>query len=281
MSSSGSALDRPAVDRLAVDLGGTRLRVGVGDGRADWRHRRSLPRPDVAGPEAVVEAVAESLRLWRVEPAALAGIGVSVAGLVDAGGTVRVAENLGWRDVALGPALAAAFDRPVVVDTDVFCGARYEAAVGEARDAAAALYVAIGTGIGHALILGGRVWRGAHGNANGFGHIVVTPDGPPCYCGGAGCLCLIAGGKAQAAADPPPAPLAALARALGGAVTLVEPSVIVLGGGALAQPWFDLPALAEALRRACYPGVRIPPVAPSRVDDANLRGAALLSEESE
>ncbi|MEQ8965015.1 MAG: ROK family protein [Azospirillaceae bacterium] len=267
--------------RLAVDLGGSRLRLGVGDGRGDWRLAFDRERPSEGGVRDIVDAVAEALSAWGLAPVDLAGIGVSVAGLVGPDGVVRRAENLGWRDAPLGAVLAEAFGRPVAVDTDVFCGARYEAEAGTARGAPAALYVALGTGIGHAFVFDGRVWRGSHGNANGFGHLVTDPKGPPCYCGGAGCLCLVAGGKAQAAADPPPGPIDALALAIGSAVTLIEPAVVVLGGGARSQPWFDLAALGEALGRRAYPGVVLPRLVSSRVDDANLRGAALLSEESE
>lgn len=265
---------------LAIDLGGTHLRLALGDGRGAWEHQRRLPRPPDTDAGGIVATIAETARQWRTAPEAWAGIGVSVAGLVDADGLVRRAENLNWHEVPLGRALADAFGRPVAVDTDVFCGARYEAAEGQAKDVPAALYISVGTGIGHALIFGGKVWRGAAGNANAFGHIVIAPNGPPCYCGGAGCLCLIAGGKVQAEPNPPAGALAALAYAIGTATTLVEPAAVVLSGGALAQPWFDAAALAKAVADTCYPGVARPAIVLSDVDDANLRGAALLLEKS-
>ena len=267
--------------RLAIDLGGTHLRLAMGDGRGRWVHKQCVPRPQDTDADGVVAMVAQTARQWRTVPAAWTGIGVSVAGLVDPDGKVRRAENLNWHQVPLSQELADAFDRPVAVDTDVFCGARYEAVEGHAKDAPAALYISVGTGIGHALIFDGRVWRGAAGNANAFGHIVVDPDGPPCYCGGAGCLCLVASGKAQAGPHPPAGALAALAHAIGTATTLFEPTLVVLGGGALAQPWFDVTALSQAVAGTSYPGVQRPSIVVSDVDDANLRGAALLLEEFE
>ena len=267
--------------RLAIDLGGTHLRLALGDGRGAWLRQQCLPRPQDEDAAGVVATIAETARQWRTTPATWTGIGVSVAGLVDRDGLVRRAENLNWHQVPLGRVLADAFGRPVVVDTDVFCGARYEAAEGHAKDVPAALYISVGTGIGHALIFGGRVWRGAAGNANAFGHIVVDPAGPPCYCGGAGCLCLVAGGQVQAGPHPPTGALAALAHTIGTATTLVEPAVVVMSGGALTQPWFDMATLSRAVAGTCYPGVQRPSIVLSDVDDANLRGAALLLEEYE
>lgn len=266
--------------KLAIDLGGTHLRFGLGTGEGDWSETAMLRRPQGLTPGDLATLAGERLSAWHVAPAALAGIGVSVAATVDAAGRVLRAENLGWTDVPLAAALERALGRPVRVETDVFCGAAYEAAAGAARGARAALYIGVGTGIGHAFILDGTVWRGAEGRASAMGHLVLRPGGPPCYCGNAGCLCQVVSGKAQAQAAPPPAPLEALAQAIGLAATLIDPDRIVLGGGALHQPWFDLDDLVGRLPRFAYPGLSRPRVLRSEAADANLRGAALLLQES-
>jgi glucokinase len=263
---------------LALDLGGTHLRVAAGSADAGWLARPAVPRPTAATAATVIAALRAALADLPTET--VAAIGVAVAGLVSADGTVERAENLGWQDVPLARELAGAFLCPVRVETDVFCGASYEARHGAARGARCALYVAVGTGIGHAFVVDGRVWRGAHGYASAIGHSVLDRAGRRCYCGNAGCLCTVASGRAwQDGADPEPL-LAALAQAIGVATTLMEPDLVVLAGGALAQPWFDLPALQARLPLFAYPGLQLPRIVRSSVDEPNLHGAALLAEEA-
>jgi len=263
---------------LSLDLGGTRLRTAatLADGR--WLPCPAVMRPAGLTPATIVAHLQGVLAELPPEP--VAAIGVSVAGLVDGEGTVQRAENLGWHDVPLGRKLAEAFGCPVKLETDVFCGAGYEARQGDGQGAVCALYVAVGTGIGHAFILGGRVWRGAHGNASALGHVVLDRAGRDCYCGNAGCLCTLASGRAWHEGADPAASLPALAQAIGAAATLLEPDLVILSGGALSQPWFDLAGLQALLPRFAYPGLRLPRVVRSSVEDPNLRGAALLAEEA-
>ena len=269
---------------LAVDLGGTALRLGLGDGRGPWRQALRQPRPDPLTPETLASALRAALAGWGGP--AIAGCGLSVAAVVDGGAVIRCAENLGWRDLPLARLMAEELGCPVRLDTDVFCGARYEARHGLARDAGSVLYLAIGTGIGHALVLDGRLWRGAGGSASAIGHLALRDDGdeaaggdaPACYCGHRGCLCLTASGRAGAAGT---ARLADLARALGIATTLVEPERVLLSGGALDQPWLDLDRLRALLPGFAYPGARLPDILASAVPDPNLRGAACLFDDEE
>jgi len=264
---------------LAIDLGGTHLRMAIGDGVGDWvlAHRvRRQPGMDAAG---LIAMIGEVLGSWNLAPARLEGIGVSAAAVVDGDGGIRRAENIGWTDVPFARMLSEAFGVPAAVDTDVYCGALFEARHGQARRAGSALYVAAGTGVGHALILDGRVWRGAAGGANAIGHMVIERDGLRCYCGNAGCLCTRASGKAQSSEAAPGFALEALAQAIGAALTLIEPEVVILAGGALAQPWFERARLSELLPRFSYPGLVLPRLVTSDVPDPNLRGAALHLKE--
>ncbi len=94
--------------------------------------------------------------------------------------------------------LEARLQRPVVVEVDAYCGTIAEARLGSGMGCGSLLYIVIGTGIGHGLILNGESWRGQHDSANVFGHIRVVPDGAPCYCGGHGCLCQYSSGEGLA-----------------------------------------------------------------------------------
>ncbi len=264
---------------LAIDIGGTHLRMALGDGESPWRQHHSARRPMAMDMAGLVAAIRAALAGWRIDAGQLAGISVSAAALVDSEGNVIRAENIGWRDVPLRRCLMQAFGLPVAVETDVFCGALFEARRGQARESASALYVAVGTGIGHALIIDGRVWRGAAGGANALGHMVIDRNGVRCYCGNSGCLCTIASGRAQASEAAPGGALEALAQAIGAALTLVECQRVILAGGALAQPWFDRARLEALIPRLAYPGLKLADVVTSDVPDPNLRGAAIYLKE--
>ena len=263
---------------LAIDLGGTRLRLAVGHGYGPWTHSATMSRPGSDDATGLISAIRETAAQWAAMQQEWSAIGVSIAGIVANGGTVVRAENLGWTDLPLAEELADAFRLPVQVETDVFCGARYEAQIGAGASHRSMLYVALGTGIGHALVIDGQLWRGASGAANALGHMPVTDTGAECYCGGRDCLCLVAGGHAQAGPNPPPGATDALARALAAAITLVEPEIIVLAGGSLSAPWFDLAGLTASVDARRYPGTRQPNIVVSAVNDGNLRGAALIAE---
>ncbi|MGC9497255.1 ROK family protein [Streptomyces sp. WG7] len=201
-----------------------------------------------------------------------AGLAVAVPGLVarDARTVVR-APNLDWHDADLGALLPA--DLPLTVNNEANFGALAELWLGEGtpRDF---LHVSAEIGIGAAVVVDGRLLRGTRGFAGELGHMPVSPDGPECPCGGRGCLEQYAGEKAvlRAAGVEPGADRVgllagraaegdeavrralrdagtALGIALTGAVNLLDPESVVLGG-ALAglAPWL-LPSLRDELAR--------------------------------
>lgn len=263
--------------RYAIDLGGTHVRVAAAQSGCEWRHQHRSRRVPGMTPADFVALLSDLIREW--DTGRPQSIGVSVAAVVDDEGYLLASENLGWKDVPLRRILADAFSCPVLVETDVFCGAAYETRLGAAAGAASALYLGIGTGIGHALILDGRVWRGARRGANAFGHTIVDPSGARCYCGHQGCLCTEASGLAQADKSASDVPLQRLALSIGNAVTLVEPECVILSGGALNQAWFDLDRLAALIPAFTYPAASQPRLVRSYAADPNLCGALLLSME--
>lgn len=256
------------VDHLAVcavDLRGQvrarAVRYGANRGRS--------PEPVVAELTDLVRRVvseAEGEGLWP------AGLAVAVPGLVarDARTVVR-APNLDWQDTDLGTLLPE--DLPLTVGNEANFGALAELWLGDGtpRDF---LHVSAEIGIGAALVVDGQLLRGTRGFAGELGHVPVRPDGPACACGGRGCLEQYAGEEAvlraaglepgedrvgllaQHAADGDEAVRGALREAgqalgiaLTGAVNLLDPETVVLGG-ALAglAPWL-LPSLRDELAR--------------------------------
>lgn len=124
----------------------------------------------------------------------LLGIGVGIAGLVDARrGIVLYCPGLpGWENVPLAATLAAALSTQVIVDDGVRCMALAEKRHGLARDLDTFLFLYLGRGIGSGIVLDNRIYRGKNGVSGEFGHITVRENGPLCACGNRGCLEAIA-----------------------------------------------------------------------------------------
>ncbi len=136
-------------------------------------------------------AVDAALRDAGVERRRVLGVGVGLSGLIDVTqGVCRYSAILGWRDVELGAALEAVVRLPVHVDNDVNTLAVAERHFGAGRDAPDFLLVTVGRGIGLGIVVGGEIYRGAHGGAGEFGHMTVDPSpaAPLCNCGKRGCL---------------------------------------------------------------------------------------------
>ncbi len=186
MPPTSPAADTPVV--VGVDVGGTKVLAGVvaADGTV-----RDLARGTTPGRLATTEAVEETLAAVVARVArgrTLAAVGVAAAGFVDASGSrVMFAPHLPWRGEDVRTRLIERIGAPVLLDNDATCAAHAEASYGAGREASSMVLVTLGTGIGGAVVLDGRVWRGAHGMAGEFGHMQVVPDGAPCECGRRGC----------------------------------------------------------------------------------------------
>ncbi|MFF9000315.1 ROK family protein [Streptomyces achromogenes] len=286
---------------IGAEIGVDHLAVCAVDLRGEVR-ARAVRRGGIRGraAEPVIEeltalihrvvAEAERAELWP------AGLAVAVPGLVARDGrTVVRAPNLDWRDTDLGALLPG--DWPLSVDNEANFGALAELWLG-AGTPGDFLHVSAEIGIGAAVVVDGRLLRGKRGFAGELGHVPVRPDGPPCPCGGRGCLEQYAGEEAvrRAAGLEPREDLVgllaeragegdegvraalrdagtALGIALTGAVNLLDPETVVLGG-ALAglSPWL-LPALeTELTGRTAGPScpVTVSPLGP----EGPLLGAA-------
>ncbi|MCL8009690.1 ROK family transcriptional regulator [Streptomyces sp. AS02] len=286
---------------IGAEIGVDHLAVCAVDLRGEVRSRAVRHGANRGrAPEPVIEELTEMVRrvLAEAEGEGLwpAGLAVAVPGLVarDARTVVR-APNLDWRDTDLGALLPVDF--PLTVGNEANFGALAELWLGDGtpRDF---LHVSAEIGIGAAVVVDGGLLHGTRGFAGELGHMPVQPDGPECPCGGHGCLEQYAGEEAvlRAAGLEPGADRVgllaeraadgdedvrralrdagtALGIALTGAVNLLDPESVVLGG-ALAglAPWL-LPSLETELdRRTAGPAC---PVSVSRLGpEGPLLGAA-------
>src|SRR5216684_2669259 len=187
----------------AVDLGGTNLRAANidRDGRIYERTRTATPATEKA--EDIVSAIVAAVRECETEGLKrgpqIQAVSVVVPGSVQVGtGLVVNAPNIpslpGFR---LAQALRAALDRPVLLENDANAAALGEMWQGAARNCKTIICLTLGTGVGGAIILDGKLWRGIDGTAGEIGHASVEPfGGAKCKCGNVGCLEVYASGTA-------------------------------------------------------------------------------------
>ncbi len=178
---------------VGVDLGGTKILAGLFDSGLALRGTAKMTTKPQRGPEAVLERVARCVR-DAVDEADLTmdqvrGVGLGVPGTVDPVlGRVIFAPNLGWRELALKPALEKLLGVPVWIANDcniAVLGVQVSELKNKPRNV---LGIFIGTGIGGGLILEGELYSGAAHTAGEVGHMVLQMNGPKCGCGGHGCF---------------------------------------------------------------------------------------------
>lgn len=293
----------PAV--LALDVGGTDIKAAVVDQCGVTAQFLSRRTGADRGPDAVVaevRSVAVELARSVAGRCKVVAAGVAVPGFVDPdSGIAHASTNIGWKDVPLRRLLSGDLNLPVAVDHDVRAAGLAEARLGYGRDVADFGFVAIGTGIAVAIVADGVVRHGSAGRAGELGHIPVYPGGARCECGRRGCLEAYASAAAIArryaaasgntltaaeistrlstdsiAAHVWESAISALALALATHITLLDPQLVVLGGGlARAGQMLLEPLSAElsALLRRADPPVRISQLG----INAGLLGAATLA----
>jgi len=183
----------PSPAFIGIDIGGTKtLGVAVNE-NGDLLEERLLPTPQGAAEligttSSMYFELSERVAQSSPERFEVLGLGIGIAGLVDIDGKLRRAPNLVEVDgLDIGPILKSKLGVPVYEDNDVNCAARAELSDGVAASANNSLLVTLGTGIGGALIVDGRIHRGAFGMAGEPGHMIVDPRGLICACGKQGC----------------------------------------------------------------------------------------------
>ena len=302
---------------VGVDVGGTHLRVALVE--ASGTVGAMVRRPsEVDDPDALVAGVVAALAEIGQGPGAGLPLGMGMAGLIDREGRLRYGPNVGVREIPLARLLEGALgpDRVVRVVNDASAAVVGEHRVGAARGHDDVVMFTLGTGVGGGIIVDGRLLEGAHGFAGELGHLVIheggraAPSGIPgtveAYTSGtafarevdeavAGRLTGARPGGAHvvvaAAAAGEDWAIAVLERigvrlgiAVASVVAVVDPSVVVIGGGAgeAAAP-FLLPAARASFSRHLMGADHRPHaeiVAAELGDDAGVIGAALLAADA-
>jgi glucokinase len=231
------------VKTLAIDIGGTKLTMGVFD--SDRMVARELRHTDrEGGRDWMLEQIAGISRGWLSEHhIERCGIGFGGPVIFD---TRRVALSThvgGWSDFPLPDHLETALGISCVMDNDANAGALGEAVHGAGIGADPLFYMTLSTGIGGGILAGGRIYRGADSYAGEIGHLTIEPDGPECLCGSRGCFERMCCGLWLERDHGKTAKLlmqdtafvnryvVRLARGLKTAIMLLNPARIVIGGG--------------------------------------------------
>lgn len=177
---------------IGVDLGGTNLRIAAISTEGQLLEKVTLGTKVALGPDHVIGEMCEAiLRLsehYRKD-GKLLGAGIGVPGIIDMEtGMVRKSANLpGWSDYPVRKEIEDRLGARVFLENDANVAALGEKWLGAARDVDDMAMITLGTGIGGAIVLNGKIFHGMNGMSGEFGHVTVEPDGVPCGCGNHGC----------------------------------------------------------------------------------------------
>lgn len=288
---------------LAFDIGGTAIKIGLINENGQILESREVPTLAKEGGEALMNKVISIVHQYK----GIDRIGVSTAGQVDniKGEIIFASDNIpGWTGMQIKKRIQEASSTPTVVENDVNAAALGEAFYGAAVDTESFLCLAYGTGIGGAIVENGEIYRGASGSAGEFGHIITHVGGKNCTCGGRGCYETYASttalvNMAQKELNIENIDGKMIFKLLGegnenikeiihqwlfeinvGLVNLIHifnPSLIVLGGGIMCQPYV-INYLKENINKYIMPNYKNVVITGAKLgNNAGILGAAHLA----
>ncbi|MCA1994134.1 MAG: ROK family protein [Coleofasciculus sp. S288] len=262
---------------IGIDLGGTAIKLGRFRMDGTCVQALSVVTPQPATPTAVVDVMVEAIAHLDPKQEAIA-IGIGTPGPADAAGRIaRVAINLtGWLDVPLADWVEAKTGCPTVLANDANCAGLGEAWLGAGRRFRNLILLTLGTGVGGAIILEGKLFTGHQGTAGELGLITLNPNGPRCNSGNQGSLEQYISVQAiRRRTGKDPAELGVLARegdkfalefwesyghdlgaGLASHIYILTPEAIVIGGGVSASAEFFFPAALAEIERRVLPSSR-------------------------
>ncbi|MFH1853732.1 MAG: ROK family protein [Candidatus Omnitrophota bacterium] len=297
--------------KIGIDLGATRMKIGLVDIRGKVFLRREVDTPSQAGQPAIIDSIVNNLAIIIKESGLrkqdIGGVGIGVPGPVDSKrGIVHYFPNIkGWDNVPLKSILQKRLGMKVDLDNDVNAMTLAEHRFGAGRTAENLICLTLGTGVGGGIIINNEIYRGSTMLAGEIGHIPINEKGPKCNCGGIACLERYIGNryilkKAQrifgknitlehlsGLAEKGNKKARAiwrdvgrkLAIALTGVVNLLNPDMIVIGGGVSKAGNLILGPLRKELRIRPMKGQALHvKIARAKLGgDAGIIGASLLT----
>ena len=287
---------------IGVDLGGTAIKLGRFAQDGTCFESISIPTPQPSTPEAVIEAIATAVIQLNSEKKAVA-IGLGMPGPADAEGKIAlVSINLsGWHNVPIAEELEAKTSLPTVIANDANCAGLGEAWLGAGKDYQNFILLTLGTGVGGAIILDGKLFTGRIGSAGELGLITLNPEGHPCNSGNRGSLEQHTSATAiKRETGKSPAEWGKLAdkndqsaltfwedygKLLGAGIAsllyILTPEVVIIGGGVCASAKYFLPVLEKEINQRVMPtsraGLKI--IVAELGNQAGITGAAKLAWE--
>lgn len=294
----------------AVDIGGTKIAVGIVDEEGQVLTRAQTPT-DATNYSNGLETIVEMLQQAESDHGTkVTGIGIGATGPVDPirGEFGDVDFLPGWRGKNLVSDLARRFGVRVAMENDGDAAALAEAGWGAGRNRSRLIYVTVGTGIGGGIILDGKLYRGVDGAHPEIGHHVIDPSGPECSCGFRGCWESLAAGPAMVNWIERHAPPGYLHRqgitakricefaqqgdeiaeqavahegyylglGLANLINLFTPDAVVLSGSVMKSASLFMDRIREVIGKGCrfVPAEKTELMLASLGDDTNLIGAA-------
>ena len=300
---------------IGVDVGGTNIKYGLVDAEGRIIARESFKTALFSNKhkliKGLIDHILQSLHKYNILKKQVLGIGIGFPGLIDfPQGIVKTVTNLkGWNNVPLKKAMETQLGLPVFLDNDVNVIALGEWKYGAGKGYENIICITLGTGVGGGLILNNQLYRGKGFSAGEVGHIMINEKGPVCNCGGKGCLEAYVGNKVLLknarkifknkeiaiedigvlAKKGTPAAIqfwqdtaTHIGNALIGIVNLLNPELIIIGGGISNNYSFLGKTIMQIIKKnAMKVPARLVKVVRAKLgDDAGIIGAKVLVKEA-
>jgi fructokinase len=289
--------------RIGIDLGGTKIEGVVLDANNQPLFRQRVATEAEHGYGHILARITNLAGVLRAHAPMCAALGIGTPGAISTvDGTMKNSNTTCLNGRDLRGDLARTLGLPIVMENDANCFALAEAMAGAGRGAGLVFGVIMGTGVGGGIVINGSLRRGVQNIAGEWGHHCIDPNGPPCYCGHRGCVEAHISGPAvsrqyaartgeslamdaivdRAHAGHPPAMelldyfLDRFGRSLANVINILDPDLIVLGGGLSNIDELYTRGHDAVARYVFNDQLRTPIVRYQLGDSAGVIGAALL-----
>ena len=294
---------------LGIDWGGTYIKAGIVNSRGDLLKKKVFTSRELKKKQSFIDNI--GVLLDSFAGVKIAGIGIGAPGIVNIKqGFIYYLPNIpGWKNYPLKRVLQRKYKLPVAVDNDANVFALAEARVGLAKGSNCAIFLTLGTGLGGAVILNGRVLQGTT-SASELGHVPVSLNGKPCSCGGKGCIETFLGNKhllkkyqqlkknktdvrdikqvfinAKKGEKEAVKVWEDFSQALGmflsGMINIFNPQKIIIGGGVAGAFTVFKPMLVKAIKKqAMWPQINNLKILRTKLNNPGIIGAGLLAAEN-